>query len=84
MKKVWVLFIVCVMLVLMVSCRQDVIVWPTESEYAGEAVQGPVTGFYLLNEGNMGSNKCTLDFYDYTSASYTRNIYGNANPDVVK
>ena len=72
------------MIVLMASCRQDVIVWPSESETAGDAEHGPVTGFYLLNEGNMGSNKCTLDFYDYTNATYTRNIYGNANPDVVK
>lgn len=78
------LFIMCPLLVLMASCRQDVIVWPSESETAGEAEHGPVTGFYLLNEGNMGSNKCTLDFYDYTNATYTRNIYGNANPDVVK
>ena len=71
-------------IVLMASCRQDVIVWPSESETAGNAEHGPVTGFYLLNEGNMGSNKCTLDYYDYTNATYTRNIYGNANPDVVK
>ena len=71
-------------IVLMASCRQEVIVWPSESETAGNAEHGPVTGFYLLNEGNMGSNKCTLDYYDYTNATYTRNIYGNANPDVVK
>ena len=67
-----------------VSCRHDVMIFPVEEEDRGEVQQGPVTGFYLLNEGNMGSNKCTLDFYDYGTATYTRNIYGNANPDVVK
>ena len=43
-----------------------------------------VSGFYLLNEGNMGSNKATLDYYDYTSAVYTRNIYTMANPEVTQ
>ena len=38
----------------------------------------------MLNEGNMGSNKSTLDYYDCTTGVYTRNIYGNANPDVPK
>lgn len=66
------------------SCRHDVMIFPVEEEDRGEVQHGSITGFYLLNEGNMGSNKCTLDFYDYESATYTRNIYGNANPDVVK
>ena len=43
-----------------------------------------IKGFYLLNEGNMGSNKCTLDFYDATTGIYTRNIYAEVNPSVVK
>ncbi|RBL91419.1 YncE family protein [Chitinophaga flava] len=41
-------------------------------------------GFYLLNEGNMGSNKSTLDFFDFTSGLYKKNIYAEANPTVVK
>ncbi len=43
-----------------------------------------VEGFYLLNEGNMGSNKSTLDYYDFSAGQYIRNIYGNANPHVPK
>ena len=40
---------------------------------------------YLLNEGNMGSNKCTLGiFYDSTTGKYHRNIYAERNPSVVK
>ena len=43
-----------------------------------------VRGFYLLNEGNMGSNKATLDYYDYTTATYKRNIFAEANPDITQ
>lgn len=41
-------------------------------------------GFYLLNEGNMGSNKATLDFFDFAAGVYRKNIYAEANPNVVK
>jgi hypothetical protein len=43
-----------------------------------------IKGFYLLNEGNMNSNKATLDYFDYTKGTYFRNIYAEANPNVVK
>jgi len=43
-----------------------------------------IKGFYVLNEGNMGSNKCTLDYFDYETGKYHRNIYADANPSVVK
>lgn len=43
-----------------------------------------VKGFFLLNEGNMGSNKCTLDYYDASTGKYIRNIYAEANPGVVQ
>ena len=71
-------------LLLLQSCRHDVIVWPSEEEEVGGTRTDSILGFYLLNEGNMGSNKCTMDFYDYTTGTYIRNIYGNANPSAVK
>ena len=71
-------------LLLLQSCRHDVIVWPSEEEEVGDTRQDSILGFYLLNEGNMGSNKCTMDYYDYTTGTYIRNIYGNANPSAVK
>ena len=43
-----------------------------------------VEGFFLVNEGNMGSNKCTIDHFDARTGSYFRNIYPERNPDVVK
>ena len=66
------------------SCRgEDVIFIPEEVEVSTPEYTS-IKGFYLLNEGNMGSNKATLDYYDYASGVYTRNIYGNANPSVPK
>ena len=66
------------------GCRQDVVVFPPEEEQHGDTMHTEVVGFYLLNEGNMGSNKATLDYYDYSTATYSRHIYAEANPDVPK
>lgn len=66
------------------ACRRDVVVFPPEVVEVGQSVAGPVRGMYVLNEGNMGSNKASLDYYDFHLATYTRNIYGFTNPHVVK
>lgn len=74
-----------VIMLLMASCRGDVMVIPEEHEVVGEIDrESPVAGFYLLNEGNMGSNKCSLDYYDYSTGVYSRNIYAERNPGVIK
>lgn len=73
------------LLLAITSCREDELVVPTEFDIVGdEDVTSPVRGFYLLNEGNMGSNKCTLDFYDYHTGLYARNFYSERNPSVIK
>ena len=77
-------FLLSLLLLLLQSCRHDIIVWPSEEEEVGGTRTDSILGFYLLNEGNMGSNKCTMDYYDYTTGTYIRNIYGNANPSAVK
>ena len=59
-------------------------VLPPEPEPIGDTVKSEIVGFYLLNEGNMGSNKATLDYYDYASGIYTRNIYAYTNPNVAQ
>lgn len=66
------------------SCRTDDYVIPSEKDEVGAGEDTAIKGFYLLNEGNMGSNKCTLDYFDYASGTYHRNIYGEINPNVVK
>ncbi len=55
------------------------------------APSGTISGMYVLCEGNMGSNKCTLDYLDLsgewsadsTRMHYLRNIYGHQNPSTV-
>lgn len=69
---------------LFVSCRQDVEILTPEEEQLDKPEYTSISGFYLLNEGNMGSNKSTLDFYDYATGTYRRNIFADANPTVPK
>lgn len=68
------------------GCREDEVVVPAEYEPIPDApaADTDIRGFYLVNEGNMGSNKCTLDYYDYLTGVYARNIYAERNPDVIK
>jgi len=71
-------------LLLLYACRDDDVIFIPESVPVTYPVYSDISGFYLLNEGNMGSNKCTLDYFDYHAGTYTRNIYADANPDVPK
>lgn len=85
MKRTIYLIYFLPLLLAITSCREDELVVPTEFDIVGdENVTSPVRGFYLLNEGNMGSNKCTLDFYDYHTGLYARNFYSERNPSVIK
>ncbi len=70
---------------LLTACRQEEPVIPPVVTPVDTPVHKTVVkGFYLLNEGNMGSNKATLDYYDYLTGNYKKNIYAEANPNVVK
>ena len=64
------------------SCRKEDPVLRGEGDHVGGGESGEIKGFFLLNEGNMGSNKATLDYYDYGTGDYTRNIYPERNPGV--
>ncbi len=75
----------------LISCRSDEIIFPAEyevlpmesRELSSFATNEPI-GMYLLNEGNMGSNKATIDYLDFCNGTYIRNIYGERNPNVIK
>ena len=76
---------------LLLSCRGDEIVVPSEYELLPIPVRAESSfaenepiGMYLLNEGNMGSNKATIDYVDFCNGYYIRNIYGERNPNVIK
>ena len=68
------------------GCREDEVVMPAENETVPDIADPDtqIQGMYVLNEGNMGSNKCTIDYYDFPTGIYTRNFYGERNPDVIK
>ena len=74
-----------------ISCRGEEIIFPAEyevlpmesRELSSFAPNEPI-GMYLLNEGNMGSNKATIDYLDFCNGCYIRNIYGERNPNVIK
>lgn len=80
------LIILLLTVVFITSCREDYPVLPSKPIEVNpwEKVTGDIYGFYLLNEGNMGSNKASLDFYDYETGIYHRNIFGERNPNEVK
>lgn len=66
------------------SCREDdIIIYPSEHSI-GEETKTKYAGLYILNEGNMGSNKATLDFLDLDSGKYYRNIFPSRNPNQIK
>lgn len=96
MKKLFpvkkLLVLIPVMCMMITACRKDDVIIPPDvtplipPDTAATDTLAPVKilGFYLLNEGNMGSNKSTLDYMDLTTGEYHRNIFAAANPSVPK
>lgn len=78
------LLLVLVLAFGLTGCREDDIYYPPEKTEIGEKSETDVLGFYLLNSGNMGSNKASLDWYDYRQATFYSDIYSSANPNVPK
>ncbi|MBE9488017.1 MAG: YncE family protein [Bacteroidetes bacterium] len=84
MRKTKIVIIIFISLMFFNSCRKDNLVIPSTDENVTDGETGEIKGFFLLNEGNMGSNKSTLDYFDYETGIYTKNIYAERNPGVVK
>lgn len=84
MKINSVLVLLISLFVFFASCRKDVELLLSDITMIDAGASANYVGFYLLNEGNMGSNKSTLDFFDFTTGSYQRNIYAEKNPSVPK
>lgn len=72
------------------SCREDEYVTYMTDEDTGvpSAEETHFDGLYILNEGNMGANRCTLDYLDLSGSDstihYFRNIFAERNPSTVK
>lgn len=79
------LVLVVVLGCLTVACRKDLKPIPEQRQAILPAdPSAQIRGFYVVNEGNMNMNKASLDYLDYTTGIYRRNIYNEANPEVVK
>lgn len=83
-KLIYVLILAAIVCV--TSCRKEEEIVPSTSLQVvyPDPNPGEIKGFFLLNEGNMGNNKATLDYFDYETGVYTKNIYAERNPGVVK
>ncbi|MDM1522038.1 YncE family protein [Empedobacter sp. 225-1] len=66
------------------ACQQDTYLIESEVDGVTTPEETDVAGFYLLNEGKMGSNMATIDYMEFKTGVYNRNIYASANPEVVK
>ena len=85
MKQFFFIIYILPLLISITSCRETELVVPTEYDIINDVDNNSrIRGLYLVNEGNMGSNKCTLDYYDYMTGLYARNIYAEKNPNVIK
>ena len=79
-------------IIFLISCREGV-EYRVQSEYLTLPITArPIDSFsldepiglYLLNEGNMGSNKAMIDYVDFSKGCYVQSLYTEQNPSVVK
>lgn len=89
MKRFSIFYFACLILAVVSSCREDFYIIPSQNQDTGVApTRGDIVGMYVLNEGNMGSNKASIDYLDLDenkpTVHYHRNIYSERNPNVVK
>ncbi len=81
------LLVISLLVLTLAGCRDNIEpILPPDNTVVTypDPMVGDVKGFFLLNEGNMGSNKASLDYFDYESGEYSCNIFPQRNPHVVK
>ena len=86
MKKITTKLVLGLLITLaFVSCREEETIFPSsDKSVAAPRSDGKIEGFYLLNEGNMGMNRASIDVFNYRTGNYTTDIYSERNPTVVK
>lgn len=76
MRKIYLLALPVVMLT---ACSDE----PKGNDGQGGDDIQPSTGFYLLNQGNMGTNDASIDYYDFATGELTLDFFTRQNPSVV-
>src|SRR3954465_12250590 len=86
MKKIITkMFLLLFIVLSFISCREEETIFPSSDvSVAAPRSDGNIEGFYLLNEGNMGMNRASIDVFNYRTGNYTTDIYSERNPTVVK
>lgn len=84
MRKLHLIYLLILLLNLS-ACREEEKIFLSDNVQVTLPLVGSrIKGFYQLNEGNMGMNRASLDYFDYTTGYYTRDIFSERNPDIVK
>lgn len=73
------------LVVTIVSCRKDEMIFLSDSSEVSIPLETTkYSGFYLLNEGNMGMNRASIDLFEYNKGMYTRDVFSERNPNITK
>lgn len=84
MKRMNVIYLL-ILLLGVSACREDEHTFLSDGKQVTPPTAGArIKGFYQLNEGNMGMNLASIDYYDYLTGVYTRDIFSERNPEIVK
>lgn len=79
--KIWSVFLLVGLV--FSSCRKEELIFVSDSSTVSIPVQlTNYQGFYLLNEGNMGMNRASLDLFEYETGVYTRDVFSERNPSI--
>ena len=65
-----------------VACENNE-VNPNDNQVIAGDENASYQAFYLLNEGTMGANKATLDYFNYATGIYENDIFPKRNPSVI-
>ncbi|TKC05361.1 YncE family protein [Pedobacter polaris] len=76
--------ILSVVAVLALGCRKEPLPLPAQISKIEAEPGSKIKGFYLVNEGNFNMNKASLDYLDIVNGIYTRNLYSQVNPSIIK
>ncbi len=83
-KNTYILTLMAVILmVAFAACREDEVIYIKETVPVSQPEYTSVEGFYLLNEGVMTKDLASLDYYNFATGEYERDVYVDANPTVV-
>lgn len=83
--KLKVTYTILVLIFLFISCRKDEMIYLSDKDKVTPPNNTSFyKGFYLLNEGNMGMNRATIDYFNYDDGVYITDIFSERNPEITK